>query len=38
MNDTLARLDRYIRARYPLIALIAHEESRVLASLTHPGS
>jgi len=33
MNDTLTRLDRYIRARYPLIALISHEETRVMTSL-----
>ncbi len=27
------RLDRYIRARYPLIVLLSHEESRVLAAI-----
>jgi AAA+ superfamily predicted ATPase len=35
MNATEAteKLDRYIRARYPIIALVSHEESRVLASI-----
>lgn len=35
MNQTqaLETLDRYIRARYPIIAIISHEESRVLAGV-----
>lgn len=34
-NQSLAieQLDRYIRARYPAIAILSHEESRVMASI-----
>ena len=34
MNETaLSRLDRYIRARYPIVGVISHEESRVLSAI-----
>ena len=28
-QTALEKLDRYIRARYPLISVVSHEESRV---------
>ena len=31
----LEKLDRYIRARYPVIAVVSHEENRVLAGIKH---
>jgi AAA+ superfamily predicted ATPase len=35
MNQTqaLEALDRYIRARYPIICIVSHEESRVMAGI-----
>lgn len=34
MNETaLSRLDRYIRARYPIVGVISHEENRVLSAI-----
>lgn len=32
-QDAIERLDRYIRVRYPIIAVVSHEESRVMASI-----
>jgi len=32
--SAVERLDRYIRARYPIIAISSHEESRVIAAIT----
>lgn len=32
--NAVERLDRYIRARYPIIAISSHEESRVIAAIT----
>ncbi len=29
----IEQLDRYIQARYPAIAILSHEESRVMASI-----
>jgi hypothetical protein len=31
--SAIEQLDRYIRARYPAIAILSHEESRVMASI-----
>lgn len=33
MNISHKTLDRYVRARYPLIAIVSHEESRVMSSI-----
>ena len=32
-SSAIEQLDRYIRARYPAIAVLSHEESRVMASI-----
>lgn len=32
-TNAVERLDRYIRARYPIIAISSHEESRVIAAI-----
>ncbi len=32
-SSAIEQLDRYIRARYPAIAILSHEESRVMASI-----
>jgi hypothetical protein len=32
-SSAIKQLDRYIRARYPAIAILSHEESRVMASI-----
>ncbi len=32
-TSAIEQLDRYIRARYPAIAILSHEESRVMASI-----
>ena len=32
-QSAIDRLERYIRARYPLIAVLSHEETRVLSAL-----
>lgn len=32
-TQAIEKLDRYIRARYPIIGVISHEESRVLAAV-----
>jgi AAA+ superfamily predicted ATPase len=33
MNDTLNRLENMIRARYPIVAVLSHEETRVMSGL-----
>lgn len=33
MNISSQTLDRYIRARYPIIAIVSHEESRVMSAI-----
>ena len=33
-SSAIETLDRYIRAKYPLIAVVSHEETRVLSSLS----
>lgn len=33
MNISSQVLDRYIRARYPIIAIVSHEESRVMSAI-----
>jgi SpoVK/Ycf46/Vps4 family AAA+-type ATPase len=35
-ND-IVLLDRYIRARYPILAIVSHEENRVLRTIQHVG-
>jgi len=32
-SSAIEQLDRYIRARYPAIAILSHEEIRVMASI-----
>ena len=32
-TSAIEQLDRYIRARYPVIGILSHEESRVMASI-----
>jgi hypothetical protein len=32
-SSAIEQLDRYIRARYPVICILNHEESRVMASI-----
>ena len=32
-TSAIEQLDRYIRARYPVITILSHEESRVMASI-----
>lgn len=32
-QEAISRLDRYIRSRYPVIGIVSHEETRVLASI-----
>jgi len=32
-SSAIDQLDRYIRARYPVITILSHEESRVMASI-----
>ena len=34
MNAILAKIDQYVRARYPLVAIITHEEDRVIGLIT----
>jgi len=33
MNEHLDKLDRYIRAQFPLIGIMSHEENRVMAAI-----
>ena len=37
-QSTLDRLDRYIRARYPIIAHLSHEEIRILEAIRPPAA
>lgn len=32
-NDSLYKLERYIRARYPIIGVVSHEENRVMSAV-----
>lgn len=32
-SDAIKKLDRYMRARYPLIAIVSHEETRVMVAI-----
>lgn len=34
MQESITQFDRYLRAKYPIIALVSHEESRVEKELT----
>ena len=33
MNKTTQTLENYIRARYPIIVILSHEESRVMGEI-----